>query len=154
MPRPPASSSPFWKFWEVGTRFNVIAYRLTGGKIGGSFMGAPILLLHHVGARSGQERVAPLLYLTDGDDLVVVASKGGTDRHPAWYHNLHAHPDTLVEVGRERRPVHARVPEGAERERLWNRVVEMYKTYESYQRYAGDRQIPLVVLERIPAARG
>jgi deazaflavin-dependent oxidoreductase (nitroreductase family) len=98
--------------------------------------------------------VAPLLYLTDGDDLVVVASKGGTDRHPAWYHNLRAHPDTLVEVGRERRPVHARVPEGAERERLWNRVVEMYKTYESYQRYAGDRQIPLVVLERIPAARG
>jgi F420H(2)-dependent quinone reductase len=144
----PPSSSPFWKVWEVLTRFNIVAYRLTGGRVGGSYAGAPILLLHHVGARSGKERVAPLLYLADGDALVVVASKGGTDRHPAWFHNLKANPDTVAEVGRERRPVRARVLEGEERARMWDRVVELYGHYESYQRHAGDRRIPLVVLER------
>jgi deazaflavin-dependent oxidoreductase (nitroreductase family) len=147
----PPSSSPLWKAWELLTRFNVVAYRLTGGRIGGSYAGAPILLLHHRGARSGQERVSPLLYLADGDDMVIVASKGGTDRHPAWFHNLRAHPDAVVEVGRERRPVRARVLEGEERARMWDRVVELYGHYESYQRHAGERQIPLVVLE--PAQR-
>ena len=147
----PPSSSPLWKAWEVLTRFNVVAYRLSGGRLGGTYAGAPILLLHHRGARSGQERVSPLLYLPDGDAMVIVASKGGTDRHPAWYHNLRAHPETVVEVGRERRPVRARVLEGEERERMWDRVVALYRHYADYQRRARDRQIPLVVLE--PAQR-
>jgi deazaflavin-dependent oxidoreductase (nitroreductase family) len=143
----PPSSSPFWKAWEVFTRFNVLVYRATGGNVGGRYGRAPILLLHHFGARSGKERVAPLLYLADGEGMVVVASKGGTDRHPAWYHNLLAHPDTTVEVGRERWPVMARVLEGDEREAMWKRVVEMYPHYEGYQRHARHRRIPLVALE-------
>jgi deazaflavin-dependent oxidoreductase (nitroreductase family) len=143
----PPSSSPFWKAWEVFTRFNILLYRATGGRVGGRYGKAPILLLHHFGARSGVERVAPLLYLPDGDAMVIVASKGGTDRHPAWYHNLVAHPDVSAEVGRDRRLVRARVLRGEEREKMWGRVVEIYRHYEEYQRHAGDRQIPLVRLE-------
>src|SRR5207253_2934622 len=79
----PPSSSPFWKAWEVLTRFNVVAYRLTGGRVGGSYAGAPILLLHHVGARSGKERVGPLLSLAAGDDRVGGASQRGTGRRAA-----------------------------------------------------------------------
>jgi deazaflavin-dependent oxidoreductase (nitroreductase family) len=107
---------------------------------------APILLLHHVGARSGKQRVAPLLYLEDGDDLVIVASKGGVDTNPSWFHNLLANPDTEVELPRERRAVHARVATEDERARYWPRVVEIYKGYEDYQSYT-TRKIPLVVLE-------
>jgi F420H(2)-dependent quinone reductase len=147
--RPPPSSSPFWKAWEVFTRFNLHAYRLSGGKVGGRIGKAPILLLHHRGARSGTERISPLIYLPDGNDAVVVASKGGTDRNPAWFHNLKAHPDTLVEIGRERRRVRARVAEPAERERLWPRVVEIYPSYEDYATYT-ERTIPLVILEPAP----
>jgi F420H(2)-dependent quinone reductase len=143
----PPSSHPFWKAWEVFTRFNILVYRATGGRVGGRYGKAPILLLHHFGARSGVERVAPLLYLPDGDGMVVVASKGGTDRHPAWYHNLVAHPEVTAEVGRERRTVRARVLKGKEREEMWDRVVEIYNHYEGYQRHAGDRQIPLVRLD-------
>ena len=143
----PPSSHPFWKAWEVFTRFNILAYRATGGRVGGRFGKAPILLLHHFGARSGVERVAPLLYLPDGDGMVIVASKGGTDRHPAWYHNLVAHPDVTAEVGSERRTVQARVLKGKEREEMWPRVVDLYGNYEGYQRHAGERQIPLVRLE-------
>jgi deazaflavin-dependent oxidoreductase (nitroreductase family) len=148
MPKPPPSSSPFWKLWEGLTRVNVALFRATGGRVGGRVGKAPILLLHHTGARSGTERVSPLIYLPDGDDLVVVASKGGVDRHPAWFHNLGAHPDTEVEVPREgRRAVRARVvSDEAERARLWPRLVEIYRPYESYQTYT-ERKIPLVVLE-------
>jgi F420H(2)-dependent quinone reductase len=147
--RPPPSSSPFWKAFEVLTRVNVHAYRLTGGKLGGRVGKAPILLLHHRGARSGAERVSPLIYLPDGEDAVIVASKGGTDRHPAWFHNLKANPDTVVEIGRERRAVRARVAEPAERERLWPLVVGIYGPYESYATYT-ERTIPLVILEPAP----
>jgi F420H(2)-dependent quinone reductase len=143
----PPSSHPFWKAWEVLTRFNILVYRATGGRVGGRYGRAPILLLHHFGARSGVERVAPLLYLPDGDGMVIVASKGGTDRHPAWYHNLVAHPDVSAEVGRERQTVRARVLKGKEREEMWGRVVELYSHYEGYQRHARERQIPLVRLE-------
>jgi deazaflavin-dependent oxidoreductase (nitroreductase family) len=150
MPKPPPPTSPFWKLWEVGTRVNIGLFRATGGRVGGSMgRGQRILLLHHKGAKSGKERVSPLLYMPDGDDIVIVASKGGVDKHPAWYHNLRAHPDTEVELrGRERRRVRARVvSDEAERERLWPMVVDMYKGYADYQSYT-DRKIPLVVLER------
>ena len=100
----------------------------------GSFDGNPVLLLHHVGRRSGEERVTPLLYLRDGDDLVIVGSMGGTPKHPAWFHNLTAQPATEVEVGRERRAVQARVAEPAERARLWPRLVEHYPAFDAYQR--------------------
>lgn len=147
-PPAPPSDSRLWKAWEVFTRAHTGLYRLTGGAGPiGRMGGAPFLLLHHTGARSGTRRVSPLIYLRDGDRLVVVASKGGTDRHPAWFHNLRAHPDTEVEVGRERLRVRARVATAAERGRLWPRLDEIYPPYADYRRRAGEREIPLVVLE-------
>ena len=113
----------------------------------GSFDGNPVLLLHHVGRRSGEERVTPLLYMPDGDDLVIVASMGGTPKHPAWFFNLREGPDTEVEVGRERRQVRARIATPGERERLWPRLVDAYPAFASYQART-EREIPVVILSR------
>jgi deazaflavin-dependent oxidoreductase (nitroreductase family) len=138
--------------WPVLRRVmagHTLVYRASGGVIGHKLPGAPpTLLLTHVGAKSGQKRISPLSYTKgDGDDLVLVASKGGYPKNPAWFHNLKAHPDTEVQVGREHRPVHARVATPEERERLWPRVVENYSGYDEYQKRT-DRVIPLVILER------
>jgi len=122
-------------------------YRATGGRIGGRGPRlAPCLLLDHVGAKSGEARTSPLIYGVDGENLIVIASKGGYPKHPAWYHNLMAHPDATVQVGPKRRAVHARVAAGEERERLWALMVGVYRDYDSYQRRA-EREIPVVVLE-------
>ena len=98
-----------------------------------------MLLLDHVGAKSGTKRTSPLLYFKDGDDLVIVASKGGFPKHPAWYHNLMANPDTEVQVGSEHRAVHARVANAEERERLWPVAV---KQYQRLRRLPGAQQRP------------
>ena len=136
-----------WRALNELIGVHTAAYRLTGGVVGHRVpLLPPFLLLDHVGARSGQRRTSPLVYVRDGDDLVLVASKGGHPRHPGWFHNLRANPDTTVQVGCERRPVHARVATAAERKRLWPRAVAAYGPYASYQRRTG-REIPLVVLE-------
>jgi deazaflavin-dependent oxidoreductase (nitroreductase family) len=123
-------------------------YKASGGRIGHTGPGLPtMLLLDHVGARSGRRRTAPLLYFRDGENLVLVASKGGYPKHPAWFHNLKAHPDTTVQVGREKRAVHARVAAEGERARLWPKAVASYKGYRDYQERSKGRVIPLVVLE-------
>ena len=124
-------------------------YRASGGRIGHRVpgLGPSMLLLDHVGAKSGARRASPLLYIPDGDNVVVVASKGGFPKHPAWFHNLEANPDTTAQIGRERRPVHARVATPEERERLWPIVVEAYSTYADYQVRSKGREIPLVILE-------
>lgn len=129
-------------------------YRASRGRIGHRFPGAPpMLLLEHVGARSGVRRTTPLVYIRDGEDVVIVASKGGHPRHPAWFHNLRAHPDAKVQVGPERRAVRARVATTAERKRLWPQAVATYAGYEGYRRRT-EREIPLVVLEpRSPSVR-
>ena len=122
-------------------------FRATGGKVGGPFEGAPLLLLHSTGAKSGQDRVAPVMYLADGDDLVVFASKAGADTNPDWFHNLEANPDTRVEIGPDTVAVRARVAEGEERDRLFDRQKAAYPGFADYE--AGtDRVIPVVVLER------
>ena len=122
-------------------------YRLTGGLVGHRFPGAPpMLLLDHVGAKSGTKRTSPLVYIRDGEDVVIVASKGGHPKHPAWFHNLRANPDTTVQIGHEKRKVHARVASAEERPRLWPMAVETYSGYSEYQERT-DREIPLVVLE-------
>ena len=122
-------------------------FRATGGKVGGQFEGAPLLLLHSTGAKSGQDRVAPVMYLADGDDLVVFASKAGADTNPDWFHNLKANPDTRVEIGADTVAVRARVAEGEERDRLFDRQKAAYPGFADYE--AGtDRVIPVVVLER------
>jgi deazaflavin-dependent oxidoreductase (nitroreductase family) len=104
-----------------------------------------VLLLNHVGRRSGKWRTSPLLYLPDGVDMVVIGSKGGSHRHPAWFINLRDMGETTVEVGGRTVPVRVHVASPEERERLWPRVVEMYDEYAAYQRRTG-REIPLIVL--------
>jgi deazaflavin-dependent oxidoreductase (nitroreductase family) len=123
-------------------------YRATGGRIGHSAPGMPtILLLDHVGAKSGKMRTSPLLYFRDGENVVIVASKGGFPKHPGWFYNLKANPDTKVQIGSERRLVHARVATPEERERLWPVALKMYRGYDEYQARSKGREIPLVVLE-------
>ena len=121
-------------------------FRANDGKVGGNFEGAPMILVHHRGAKTGTERVTPLVYLADGDDYVVFGSKAGAPTHPHWYLNLVANPETEVEVGTESVPVTARVAEGEERERLWSRQKELMPGFAEYEVSAGDRQIPVVVL--------
>jgi deazaflavin-dependent oxidoreductase (nitroreductase family) len=104
------------------------------------------VLLDHVGARSGKRRTIPLAYIEDGEDIVIVASKGGAPRNPAWFHNLRAHPDSAVQVGARRVAVRARVATAEERSRLWPKVVDVYGGYGNYQRRT-EREIPLVILE-------
>ena len=137
-------------FWPVFNRFVSLhtgIYRLTGGRIGHTLPGLPsMLLLDHLGAKSGKRRTTPLLYIEDGDAFVIVASKGGHPRHPAWFHNLRANPETTIQVGPRKVPVTARVASAAERDRLWPRVVRTYSGYEGYQRRT-ERKIPLVMLE-------
>jgi deazaflavin-dependent oxidoreductase (nitroreductase family) len=111
-------------------------------------LGQPILLLHTRGARSGQERTTPLLYTPHGNGYLVVASKAGAAHHPAWYHNLLADPGAVaIDVDGRRIPVRPRVVDGAERIELWARVNDNYSGYETYQGRAGDRSIPVVLLE-------
>jgi deazaflavin-dependent oxidoreductase (nitroreductase family) len=122
-------------------------YRATDGLIGHRIPGAPpILLLENVGAKSATRRTTPLAYIEDGRDVVIVASKGGHPKHPGWYHNLRAHPDTTVQIAREQRAVHARVASPSERARLWPKVVKAYGGYRDYQERT-EREIPLVILE-------
>jgi F420H(2)-dependent quinone reductase len=136
-----------WSWINRGFKLHVGMYRATRGLIGHRFPGAPpMLLLDHVGAKTGTKRTTPLAYVPDDRNVIVVASKGGHPRHPAWYHNLVANPDTTIQVGSETRQVHARVATAEERERLWPKAVSFYKPYSSYQRKT-KREIPLVILE-------
>jgi deazaflavin-dependent oxidoreductase (nitroreductase family) len=122
-------------------------YRATGGRIGHRTPGfPPVLLLDHVGARSGAHRTSPLVYGRDGQNLIIVASKGGHPKNPAWFHNLVANPDTTVQVGSRHMNVHARVATPEERPRLWALMVGVYSGYDAYRRRT-EREIPLVVLE-------
>jgi len=120
-------------------------YRLSGGLIGGRVGGLPILLLTTTGRKSGKKRTMPLVYLQDGDDIVIIASNGGSDRHPAWWLNLKDKPEAEVQVGRDAKSVTAEKATGEERERLWRQVVEMYKGYDEYRRMT-EREIPVVIL--------
>ena len=138
------------RLWPVLTplmRGHAAIYRASGGRIGGSAPGLPpMLLLDHVGARSGRRRTTPLVYMRDGDDLLVVASKGGYPKDPGWMHNLRAHPDTEVQIGHTRLPVHAREAGAAERRRLWPKAAK-YNPHWARYRQRTSREIPLVLLE-------
>ncbi|ASO20173.1 Deazaflavin-dependent nitroreductase [Actinoalloteichus hoggarensis] len=128
-------------------RFNKWLFRRTKGRRGGTFLGAPVLLLDHVGRRTGQARTNPLIYLDDAPNLVLVASKGGIDVNPAWFHNLMAMSTTEVELpGGVRRRVRPRVAEGEERAALWERVIVLYPPYADYAKRT-ERLIPVIVLE-------
>ena len=120
-------------------------YRLSGGRVGGSLLGRPVLLLSVEGRKTGKRRTSPLLYLADGENLVIVASVGGAAHHPTWWLNLRAHPEAEVQVGRRKLGVRAREAVGEEKARLWTRLVEMYPGYAEYQRRTS-REIPVIVL--------
>jgi deazaflavin-dependent oxidoreductase (nitroreductase family) len=121
-------------------------FRANGGKVGGAFEGAPLLLLHTTGAKSGRVRVNPVAYRRDGDRLVVFASKAGAPTNPDWYHNLVANPRAKVEVGTDALQVDARVAEGEERDRLWNRQKQDVPPFAEYEQKT-TRPIPVVILE-------
>jgi deazaflavin-dependent oxidoreductase (nitroreductase family) len=124
-------------------------FRANGGKVGGTFEGAPMLLLHTKGAKSGRAYVTPLMYQQVGDDVAVFASKGGAPENPAWYHNLVVNPDTEIELGSDTIAVHARVAEGEERDRIFDVQKERYSNFAEYEEKAqGLRTIPVVVLSR------
>ena len=139
-------STPAWLVLRAVSTVHRVLYRASGGKLGGSIRGAPVLLLTVRGRRSGKPVTLPLLYVVDGDRLVVVASKGGHPRHPAWFLNLVANPEVKVEKGGARERRRARVAAAQERFRLWSRAVELYPPYADYQARTS-REIPLVVLE-------
>ena len=138
------------RIWPVTRRVmrgHTAIYRATGGVVGHRIPGGPpMLLLDHVGAKSGTKRTSPLVYVKDGADYVIVASKGGHPKHPAWYHNLRANPDTTIQVGSRKKAVRARVASAEEHKRLWPKAVDVYSGYSGYQKRT-DRRIPLVILE-------
>jgi deazaflavin-dependent oxidoreductase (nitroreductase family) len=120
-------------------------FRANHGKVGGPFEGAPLLLLHTRGARTGLERVNPMMYLADGPRYLVFASKSGSDRNPDWYHNLLAHPTSSIEVGDERVEVAASELQGSERDRMFALQAARYPGFGGYQRKT-QRMIPVVAL--------
>jgi F420H(2)-dependent quinone reductase len=127
-------------------KLNVPVYRLTAGQVGGKVGRAPVLLLTTTGRKSGQPRTAPMVYLADGEQLVVIDSNAGHTRTPAWSLNLKANPEAEVEVGRRRYPVRARIAEGEERAELWRRHREQHSGLDEYETRA-DRAISVIVLE-------
>ena len=128
-------------------RQTIEAFRSNGGKVGGMWEGRPLLLLTTTGARSGQRRTNPVMYLADGDRLLIFASKGGAPGNPDWYYNLLAHPQVTVEVGTETYEATASVLSGEERDRLYARQAELYPQFADYQART-TRKIPVIALQR------
>ena len=152
--RPAGVDSPLTaRLIKYGARANVALFRLSAGRVGGRWRvmagwrkPAPVLLLEHVGRRSGRSFTTPLLFMRSGADLVVVGSQGGLPKDPQWVANLRAQPEVAVQLPRERsRPVRARVADAEERHALWPRLLETYADFETYQTWT-DREIPVIVL--------
>jgi deazaflavin-dependent oxidoreductase (nitroreductase family) len=120
-------------------------FRANGGKAGGMFEGMPLVLVHNVGAKSGKEYVTPLVYLADGDDVVIFASKGGAPENPGWYHNLKAEPNVAIEVGDQKHDVLATEATGDERDRLYSAQEAAQPQFAEYATKT-DRKIPVIVL--------
>jgi len=123
-------------------------FRANGGKVGGMFAAAPMILIEMKGAKSGQVRTIPLVYSKDGDRYVIIASMAGAPNNPDWYHNLKAHPNVTVEIGAEKFKVKASLAAGAERERLFNQQAALLPVFNDYRKKT-TRQIPVFVLERV-----
>ncbi|WP_430330850.1 nitroreductase family deazaflavin-dependent oxidoreductase [Rhodococcus sp. ACT016] len=135
------------------SRINVKLYRATGGRLGGKWRvgsafpwGIPVCLLTTTGRKSGQPRISPLLFLEDGDRVVLVASQGGLPKNPMWYLNIRANPDVTVQIRSDVRKMRARVATGEERAALWPRLVDLYADFDNYQSWT-DREIPVVICE-------
>lgn len=123
-------------------------FRANAGKVGGPFEGAPLLLLHTIGAKTGRPRVNPVAYQAVGEGFAVFGSKAGAPTNPDWYYNLRVNPETTVEVGTDTLPVRARVAEGEERDRIWEKQKQVMPGFAGYETKTA-RQIPVVILERV-----
>lgn len=155
-PRPKGLDSPITtKIMKVMSRWTVTVYRATGGRVGGKWRvgsafprGVPVCLLTTTGRKTGQKRTQPLLFLADGDRVILVASQGGLPKNPAWYYNVQAQPLVTVQLRRKVQDMHARVTGADERAELWPRLVAMYRDFDQYQAWT-ERTIPVVVCEPI-----
>jgi deazaflavin-dependent oxidoreductase (nitroreductase family) len=129
------------------SRVNTLAYKVSGGRVGGTFLqGAPVALLTTIGRKSGEPRVSPLLFLRDGDRVVLVASQGGRTNNPMWYLNLRANPKVTVQIKKEVLQLTARDATEAERAQYWPELVAMYSSFEDYQSWT-ERVIPIVICD-------
>jgi deazaflavin-dependent oxidoreductase (nitroreductase family) len=129
------------------SKLNTWIFKATDGRLGNKFLrGAPVLLLTTTGRKTGELRTTPLIYLADGERMVLVASKGGSKRHPLWYRNLEAYPDVEVQIGRDRIACRSRTASPEEKKSLWPRLLQIYRDYDDYQARTS-RDIPVVILD-------
>jgi deazaflavin-dependent oxidoreductase (nitroreductase family) len=139
-----ADTNPYEEFNQ-----KIIAqFRSNEGKVGAPFEGRPMILISHKGAKSGKVRTTPLVYTTDGDRLVIIASKGGAPTSPDWYHNLKANPDVTIEVGTDKFEARAEEVTGDERRRLYESQAALMPNFTEYQQKTS-REIPVIVLHRV-----
>jgi len=152
--KPKQLNAPFVRAgMKYSSRVVAWVYRRSGGRIGGNWRGGaafknpvPTLLLEHRGRKSGKLFASPLIYITEGANVIIVASMGGRDENPQWYHNLIADPEVQIEIGRDRRAVHAVLASPEEKERLWPKLVEAYADIDTYKAWT-DRDIPVFILK-------
>jgi deazaflavin-dependent oxidoreductase (nitroreductase family) len=147
----PRRGTPAWYVWKVIQDANTALYRVSRGRISGKFDRAPVVILHHVGRKSGEKRTTPLIYLQHGDDIVIVGSMGGAPKHPAWSHNIRAAGTADVEIRGRRFPVDVRDATDAEREALWPELLEMWPAWQDYTTRTS-REFPIFILA--PAIKG
>ena len=134
-----------WRLLNLLTKLNVVAYRASKGRLDGTMQKAPVCVLHTVGRKSGKQRETPLLYLADEDKVVLVASAGGRETSPAWFHNLRAMDRAEVEILGRRTTMAQRLATPEERSDYWPRLNELYSDYDAYQSRT-TREIPVVVM--------
>ena len=148
MMKPVASSYPgTWFILNIASRIDPTLARWTKGRFTFvSLIGKKLAILTSVGAKTGKIRNTPLIYIPDGENIILIASRGGQPRNPGWYYNLLTNPKAKITVGEETRTYLAREVHGAERDALWKKAVALYSGYETYQKRAGERKIPVLVL--------
>lgn len=134
------------RFIKPFSGFNTMVYRLTGGRLMGSFQGRPVCLVTMTGAKSGKTRTVPLMYVPYKDGVIIVASQGGAPKSPVWFHNLVKHPDIEVQYKSRKMKLRAREVAGEEKAQVWPTCVEHYPSYDDYQART-DRSIPVFVCE-------
>ncbi|TFV59947.1 nitroreductase family deazaflavin-dependent oxidoreductase [Mycobacterium sp. PS03-16] len=149
MPKSPprnlnSPAADFFIKWMA--RGNTLVYKVSGGRIGGSFGNAPVALLTTIGRKTGEPRVSPLIYLRDGDRVILVASRGGSDKHPMWYLNLRANPTVQIQIKDEVLTRTARLATDEERAGYWPQLTALYPSFADYRSWT-DREIPIVVCE-------
>ncbi|MBB2770682.1 UNVERIFIED_ORG: deazaflavin-dependent oxidoreductase (nitroreductase family) [Mycolicibacterium obuense] len=149
MPKSPPSrlNSPAADFFiKWMSRGNTLVYKLSGGRLGGSFGKAPVALLTTIGRKTGEPRVSPLIFLRDGERVILVASRGGSDKHPMWYLNLRANPTVQVQIKDDVLTLTARLATEDEHAHYWPKLTAMYPDFDSYRSWT-DREIPIVICE-------